>query len=661
VADGGGRTASTLFGNAGFQLSYAQRQPGFVCRVNGVPASDPCQNTAPASAYWGLWSSTGDPGSSWTYASLGAGSLTVPDGGLVAFSWDDVGGDAPPSAPASRPQAPAPPTGQPTGHPTSHPTSHPPQPPTQQPAPLPTGRPSPSTAPGATTPADPTTSAAPGEPASGTAGPSPSGRPHRTPGAAGTATTAPGGAPTGSPTSGAPSTVTTVATSAEPSGGGGLPGWVAPAVIVVLLAGVGTARARRSARLGRARRDRRAAGRGRCGAGPPPDPAVTTLLGPGLPRDLHPAAWWLWALGLAAAASLTSNPFLLLMIVAVTALVVVLRRADHPWSRSFRLYLWLGAAAVVIRVVSRVLLGGGYPGTVLLDLPRVPLPHWVAGVTLLGPLTREALLSGLYDGLRLGTIVVCVGAANSLANPKRLLRSMPPALYEIGTALVVAVTVLPQLTDSARRVRAAQALRAGETGRVRGLRRVLVPVLEDTLERSLALAAGMDARGYGRTGDVSPAQRRLTGTLLVGGLMGVCVGVYAGLDTTAPRYLATPLLVAGLLAALAGFVLAGARVQRTVYRPDRWRAAEVLVAASGVAAAVGLWWVGRNQLTVGYPDLATLPPVSLTALVAALVGLLAVVVSPPPALDPAGPAGPTGPAGPLPAVRHEPARAGQQA
>ena len=36
----------------------------------------------------------------------------------------------------------------------------------------------------------------------------------------------------------------------------------------------------------------------------------------------------------------------------------------------------------------------------------------------------------LYDGLRLGTIVVCVGAANSLANPKRLLRSMPPALYE---------------------------------------------------------------------------------------------------------------------------------------------------------------------------------------------------------------------------------------
>ena len=85
------------------------------------------------------------------------------------------------------------------------------------------------------------------------------------------------------------------------------------------------------------------------------------------------------------------------------------------------------------------------------------------GITLLGPVTQESLLAGLYDGLRLATIVICVGAANSLANPKRLLRSVPPALYEIGTALVVAVTVLPQFADSARRVRAAQSLRAGET------------------------------------------------------------------------------------------------------------------------------------------------------------------------------------------------------
>jgi energy-coupling factor transport system permease protein len=182
-----------------------------------------------------------------------------------------------------------------------------------------------------------------------------------------------------------------------------------------------------------------------------------------LPRDLHPVAWWLWAIGLAAAASLTTNPLLLLLLVGVASVVVMARRSDQPWARSFRLYVWVGVIIVVIRVVFRVVFGGGYPGRVVLDLPLVPLPDWVAGITLLGPVTREALLAGLYDGLRLATIVICIGAANSLANPKRLLRSVPPALYEIGTALVVAVTVLPQFADSVRRV-----LRACGQGRPAG-------------------------------------------------------------------------------------------------------------------------------------------------------------------------------------------------
>ena len=56
-------------------------------------------------------------------------------------------------------------------------------------------------------------------------------------------------------------------------------------------------------------------------------------------RDLHPGAWWLWAMGLAAAASATINPFLLLLIVGVAGFTVSMRRSDHPWSRSFRLYL----------------------------------------------------------------------------------------------------------------------------------------------------------------------------------------------------------------------------------------------------------------------------------------------------------------------------------
>lgn len=351
---------------------------------------------------------------------------------------------------------------------------------------------------------------------------------------------------------------------------------------------------------------------------------------PRFSRDLHPVAWWVWALGLATAAALTTNPLQLLLLVAMVTLVVVLRRSAQPWGASFRLYVLLAVLIVVLRVVFRILFGAVDSGPVWLHLPPVPLPDWVAGLTLLGPVTRDDVLGGLYDGLRLATIVVCVGAANALANPKRLLASMPPALYEVGTALVVAVTVFPQLAESVRRVRRAQELRGGDTGRLAILRRRLVPVLEDALERSLALAAGMDARGYGRLPDQSPWSRWVTGSLLLTGLVGICVGSYAVLDHTAPRVLAAPMLLVGVAAAIGGLWSAGRRVVRTRYRPDRWQPAELAVAGCGVAVGLIGWWVARSQLLIAYPSFDIVPAVSAAALAAVLVAGAPSVLSPPP-------------------------------
>lgn len=355
-----------------------------------------------------------------------------------------------------------------------------------------------------------------------------------------------------------------------------------------------------------------------------------------LPRDLHPIAWWAWAVGLATAASLTTNPLLLLLLMGAATVVVLSRRSGHPFGRSFRLYVLLAAATVVLRVVFRILFGGQEVGTVLLDLPEVPLPDWAAGVRLLGPVTSEALLAGLYDGLRLAAVILCVGAANSLANPKRLLASVPPALYEIGTALVVAVTIFPQLADSARRVRSAQALRGGTTTGVGRLRRFLVPVLEDALERSLALAAGMDTRGYGRSGGATPRERRVTGGLLLLALTGICVGTYGWLDPTAPRALALPMLAAGVVAAVVGLASAGRRVQRTRYRPDSWRAAEVVTVSVGVGVAVLGWYVSHAQVPVAYPGVESAPYLSPLALVVGLLGCVPAVATPVPATALAG-------------------------
>jgi hypothetical protein len=118
-ASGGGKVATSVFAGAGFSLTYVQQQPGFVCRIDGQPSSDPCVHTPPSNAYWGLWWSDGRSGS-WSYASVAAGSLTVPDGGYVAFAWQS-GAQSAPGVPATA-HATAP-TPTPTSAPSSTPTS----------------------------------------------------------------------------------------------------------------------------------------------------------------------------------------------------------------------------------------------------------------------------------------------------------------------------------------------------------------------------------------------------------------------------------------------------------------------------------------------------------------------------------------------------------
>ena len=352
-----------------------------------------------------------------------------------------------------------------------------------------------------------------------------------------------------------------------------------------------------------------------------------------LARQLHPLAWWVWALGLAVAASRTTNPILLALIVAVAGLVVANRRGDAPWALSFRYYVLAAVFIVVMRVLFRIAFGGGAGDGehVLFGLPEIPLPDWAAGVRLLGPVAAEQILGGLYDGLRLATMLVCVGAANALANPKRVLRAVPGALHEVATAVVVAVSVAPQLVESALRVRRARRLRGGGERGIGAVRAIAIPVLVDTMDRSLRLAAAMDSRGFGRAGAQPVARRRLTGALLVLGLLGMCAGLYGLLDGTAPRVLGLPTLAAGAVVAIAGLAVAGRRVRRSVYRPDRWRAAEGAVAGCGIAAAAAMYGSAAIDPADLYPSLSPLawPELPLLPVVGLLIALLPAWLAPP--------------------------------
>jgi hypothetical protein len=91
VAGAGGLTAAEVVQRAGFEVEYAAGQP-FVCRVDGAPGpqQESCSRTPPADAYWGLFWSAG-AGEAWSYSTLGAAALEVPDGGAVGLRFQDGG------------------------------------------------------------------------------------------------------------------------------------------------------------------------------------------------------------------------------------------------------------------------------------------------------------------------------------------------------------------------------------------------------------------------------------------------------------------------------------------------------------------------------------------------------------------------------------------
>jgi energy-coupling factor transport system permease protein len=362
---------------------------------------------------------------------------------------------------------------------------------------------------------------------------------------------------------------------------------------------------------------------------------VSAALGAGrLPRALHPVAWWLWAIALAAAASQTTNPLLLALIFAVLGLVVTLRRTDAPWARGYQFYLLMALTVIAIRVVFRAVFESGVAqgAPILFRLPHIPTPSWYAGVQIGGPVPVSAVLSAVLDGARLACLLCCIGAANTLANPKRALRSLPGALYELGVAVTVALTVAPQLVESVQRVRRARRLRGASGRGLRALRAIAVPVLHDALERSLRLAAGMDSRGYGRVGRVSVTSRRLTAALMLAGLAGLCLGAYGLLDTTVPRGLGTGGFAAGAALCAAGLALGGRRVSRSRYRPDPWRGPEWAVVGCGVTSAVVLCLnLGASPAALN-PEVYPLhwPPLPLLPTVAILVAGLAAFAAPPP-------------------------------
>jgi len=346
-------------------------------------------------------------------------------------------------------------------------------------------------------------------------------------------------------------------------------------------------------------------------------------------RFLHSGAWWLWAIFLAAMAASTTNPFLLLSIIAVVLLVVRNRKSDAPWSGSIKGYLIAAGLVVFIRMILVFITPDIFGDTTLLMLPEIKLPSFFAGVKLGGALKANTLLYAFEEGLRLATILICIGAAQSLASPTRLLKSIPAALYEVGLAIVVALTFAPQLAQDAKRVRDAQYLRGRKIKGIKALAKTLIPVLEGAMERARQLAAAMDSRGYGRRIHQSRAQRNLTNVFILGGLLGILFGLFGLLGIFSQSRISSITLIIGITVSIFALWVAGNNASRSTYRPDTWRYPEFLVISSSF---LGLIIFKLSESLILNPPTSPLavPALSWITLLGVWIGMTAIPFSPKP-------------------------------
>jgi hypothetical protein len=215
-------------------------------------------------------------------------------------------------------------------------------------------------------------------------------------------------------------------------------------------------------------------------------------------KTFHPLTWWVGAAASAIAVLLTENTIFNLLIVGGVSFLVYrmnIKLVERtPWSGGLWFAMKIALIIVAIRTFIGVAIGVPVPGTTLFELPILYLPDWMAGIRVGGAITQERLFFAVSEGIHIATLICIFAAATSLTSPHRLLRQMPIFIYEFGVALVITTSVLPQLVASASRIKTAQRMR-GITRR--GWSGVALALLEESLARSLDLAAAMDSRGYG--------------------------------------------------------------------------------------------------------------------------------------------------------------------
>ena len=334
----------------------------------------------------------------------------------------------------------------------------------------------------------------------------------------------------------------------------------------------------------------------------------------------HTITWVLWLCAAAFLALANQQPLQSILLILAIGTVFHTASRRHPLGQDWGAFLRVGAC-VWLMTLGINLFFSHAGQVVLFSLPK----NWpLVG----GAITLEALLYGLANGASLFALLLVFATFNLVINHHRLLRWIPAGLFQTGLIISIALTFVPQMVSSLRDIREAQRVRGHKVRGIRGLVPLFVPLVTTGLERSLALAESMEARGFGGiVGEYSAAARRTLHLTTLLGLLAVLSGLVWRVMRSAEQWQGLVLLSLGLMSTLAALAFQSKHARRSHYRRELWRHRDTLVTLASVASLVlSAWAKARCPSAMWYYPY---PPFSPWPTFTPLIGLPAMLLAAP--------------------------------
>lgn len=209
-------------------------------------------------------------------------------------------------------------------------------------------------------------------------------------------------------------------------------------------------------------------------------------------HNLNPLAKFLACAAIIVLALILDNYAYLLILFLVTVLVVFESRISPGWAFYMKVAVWIGVFIVLLNLI---LSPGGK--TVLFEA-RLNLPVFDTI-----RITLESFIFGLVMALRLAVVISAFAVLSLTLSPEEMMWVM--SKFRIPAKSVFAISLAtrfaPSLIEDAETLSQVQRARGARLKGIRGKGPIIIPLLSNSLERSVTVAEAMEARGFGNDRD----------------------------------------------------------------------------------------------------------------------------------------------------------------